>query len=217
MIMNLSLLLKSRTSRMASKLSLVLCAVLLGQGVSQAQITVTRNTAVNQAIADRTVASSTISIANAGIQTIDLVEASLSLSSVNSASPMVLGHYVATLTHGSASDLPITTVNLLSRSSSRASSLNGSYSFDTAFDGNWGSNTWSVVVGDEVKGGGTAQWNSWGISITGQAADSGVMDPGQGGKISATGTGTQAIGAAVSSTGSGANAVALEATAGKTL
>lgn len=61
------------------------------------------------------------------------------------------------------------------------------------------------------------QLSSWGLTITGTAASSGTMDPGQGGTIAAAAAGSQGIGATVRSTGSGANAVTLSTESGRTL
>jgi len=85
----------------------------------------------------------------------------------------------------------------------------------SALNGNW-SDTWSLLVAD-AQAGNRAKLNSWSLSITGTAANSGTLDVGAGGTISASGTGTETIGATVSSSGTGANAVSLAASNGQVL
>jgi autotransporter-associated beta strand protein len=127
---------------------------------------------------------------------------------------MVLGHYVSTLTHGSGSGAA--SAYLFNRPNSTASSLSGSYTFETEFNGEWGSNIWSALVADQVKGAGAATWNSWGLTITGTAASSGTMDLGPGGVLQAAAAGTTTVGAAVISS-AGASAISLATEAGKDL
>jgi len=189
-------------------LGLMLC--LLGALVApvQADIRVTISTNVNAAIPDRGQYVSTFTIANSGIQTINSVGLNLNLSTGGLSQQLY-----SSLTHGSASETE-RFVQVFSNPVSIASS----YTFGNQFDGPWlESNLWSLLVADQIKGGPTAQLNSWGLTIEGEAKTSGTMDPGRSGEVAMAGSGSRGIGAKVNSTGTGAEAVALKATDGQTM
>ena len=192
----------------------VIAVLGLTGSLGHAQISVTKTTAVNQVVADRTAVVSSISIGNPGISAIQSVTAQISLSSSDNSRPMVLGHYVSTLTHGTGNGA--TSDYLFNQPISSASSLNGTYTFESSFDGPWGSNTWSALVADQVKGAGAATWNNWGLTITGTAASSGTMDLGPGGVLTAAAAGTTTVGAAVVSS-AGGSAISLATDAGRDL
>ena len=99
-----------------------------------AQVTVTRTTSVGQAVPDKDKGYllSSISIQNPGISVIQSVTATVNLSSADNSRPMVLGHHVSTLTHGSGAGAA--SVYLFNRPNSTASSLNGTYTFDSEFE-----------------------------------------------------------------------------------
>ena len=191
-------------------LGLVLCLMgaLVAPGVATADIRVTISTNVNVAIPDRGQYVSTLTIANSGIQTINSVGLNLNLST--GGFPQQL---FSTLTHGSASEAE-RFVEVFSNPVSIASS----YTFGSQFDGAWlESNLWSLLVADQNKSGPTAQLNSWGLTIEGEAKTSGTMDPGRSGEVAMTGSGSRGLGARVNSVGTGADAVALKATNGQTM
>ena len=191
-------------------LGLVLCLLgaLVVPGVATADIRVTISTNVNAAIPDRGQYVSTLTIANSGIQTINSVGLNLNLSTSGFSQQLY-----SSLTHGSASEAE-RFVQVFSSPVSIASS----YTFGSQFDGAWlESNLWSLLVADQNKGGPTAQLNSWGLTIEGEAKSSGTMNPGRSGEVAMTGSGSKGIGAKISSTGSGAEAVALKAENGQTM
>ncbi len=189
---------------------LVLCLLgaLVVPGVATADIRVTISTNVNVAIPDRGQYVSTLTIANSGIQTINSVNLNLSLST--GGFPQQLS---SSLTHGSASEAE-RFVQVFSNPVSIASS----YTYGSQFDGPWiESNLWSLRVADQNNSGPTAQLNSWGLTIEGEAKTSGTMDPGRSGEVAMTGSGSRGLGARVNSVGTGADAVALKATNGQTM
>ena len=189
---------------------LVLCLLgaLIAVEDAKADIRVTVSTNVNVAIPDRGQYVSTFTIANSGIQTINSVGLNLSLST--GGFPQQL---YSSLTHGSASE-----TERMATVFSAPNSIGSSYTFNEQFDGAWlGSNLWSLLVADQNKGGPTAQLNSWGLTIEGEAKSSGTMDPGRSGEVAMTGSGSRGIGARVNSVGTGADAVSLKATDGQTM
>jgi hypothetical protein len=187
---------------------------------TQAQVTVQYATSPAATIPDRGQYVSTLTIANAGIAEITGVAANVVLTSPSGSNPMWLGDMQATLTHGTASEAErmASVFNYFSTDpNNSATSLSGNYSFATEFDGAWlASNKWSLLVADRAQGG-VGQLASWGLTITGTAAESGTMEPGQGGTISAAAAGSHGIGARVRSTGQGANAVTLNTESGRSL
>ena len=187
---------------------------------ARAQVTVQYATNPAATIPDRGQYVSTLTIANAGIATITGVSANVVLTSPSATNPMWLGDMFASLTHGTASESERTATlfNYFgSDPNNSATSLSASYDFATQFDGDWlASNKWSLLVADRAQGG-VGQVASWGLTITGTAASSGTMDPGQGGTLSAAAAGTQGIGAKVRSTGQGAYAVTLSTENGRGL
>ena len=188
--------------------------------ISRAQVTVQYATSPAATIPDRGQYVSTLTIANAGIAEITGVSANVVLTSPSATNPMWLGDMFASLTHGTASESERTATlfNYFgSDPNNSATSLSASYNFASQFDGAWlASNKWSLLMADRAQGG-VGQLASWGLTITGTAASSGTMDPGQGGTLSAAAAGTQGIGATVRSTGQGANAVTLSAENGRGL
>ncbi len=200
------------TEQMKGGRSLRALAALLALGwmgeLVQADVRVTMATNVNSAVSDRGQVVSTLTIANSGIATINSVSLNLNVST--GGLPQQL---FSTLTHGSASEQ-----ERMATVFSSPASLSASYEFASQFDGEWlGSNLWSLLVADQIKGGPTAQLASWGLTIDGTAASSGIMDPGAGGEISMTGSGARGIGARVNSGGNGASAVAFATASGQTL
>jgi autotransporter-associated beta strand protein len=77
------------------------------------------------------------------------------------------------------------------------------------------SGSWSLLVADAQQGG-QARLDRWGLEITGLAATNGIMDVGNGGRITISGSGLQNMGGA-ESTGTGTNGVALVSGANATL
>ena len=193
---------------------------LFSLATTQAQVTVQYAASPAATIPDRGQYVSTLTIANAGIAEITGVAANVNLTSPSGSNPMWLGDMQATLTHGTASEAErmASVFNYFSTDpNNSATSLSASYNFATEFDGDWlASNKWSLLVADRAAGG-VGQLASWGLTITGTAASSGTMDPGQGGTIAAAAAGSQGIGATVRSTGSGANAVTLSTESGRSL
>ena len=173
-----------------------------------ADVRVTMSTNVNSAIADRGQVVSTLTIANSGIQTINSVSLNLNVSS--GGFPQQL---FSTLTHGSASE-----AERMATVFEAPASISPTYTFQDQFDGAWlGSNLWSLLVADQIKGGPTAQLQSWGVMIEGTAASTGIMDPGLGGSVGMSGSGSRGIGARVNSAGNGANAVSFATETGQSL
>lgn len=195
-------------------------AVLASLVPAQAQVTVQYSTSPAATIPDRGQYVSALTIAHAGIAEITDVSLSLSLISPSASNPMWLGDMYASLTHGTASEgvRSATVFNYFSTNPNNSdTALNASYNFATQFDGAWlASNKWSLLVADRAQGG-VGQLGSWGLNITGTGASSGIMDPGQGGTVTAAALGTQTIGATVRSTGTGANAVTLVTDSGRAL
>ena len=198
--------------------TIVLLSVTLAS--ARAQVTVQYATSPAATIPDRGQYVSTLTIANAGIAEITGVSANMVLTSPSATNPMWLGDMFASLTHGTASESERTATLFTyfgSDPNNSATSLSASYDFASQFDGAWlASNKWSLLMADRAQGG-VGQLASWGLTITGTAASSGIMDPGQGGTLSAAAAGTQGIGATVRSTGQGANAVTLSAESGRGL
>jgi len=198
--------------------TIVLLSVTLAS--ARAQVTVQYATSPAATIPDRGQYVSTLTIANAGIAEITGVSANVVLTSPSATNPMWLGDMFASLTHGTASESERTATlfNYFgSDPNNSATSLSASYNFASQFDGAWlASNKWSLLMADRAQGG-VGQLASWGLTITGTAASSGTMDPGQGGILSAAAAGTQGIGATVRSTGQGANAVTLSTENGRGL
>jgi hypothetical protein len=198
--------------------TIVLLSVTLAS--ARAQVTVQYATSPAATIPDRGQYVSTLTIANAGIAEITGVSANVVLTSPSATNPMWLGDMFASLTHGTASESERTATlfNYFgSDPNNSATSLSASYNFASQFDGAWlASNKWSLLMADRAQGG-VGQLASWGLTITGTAASSGTMDPGQGGTLSAAAAGTQGIGATVRSTGQGANAVTLSTENGRAL
>jgi autotransporter-associated beta strand protein len=151
-----------------------------------AQVTVTRswNMGTNGVISDRGQYVSAIAVADAGLSSITAASATVNLSSVDNSRPMVLGHYVGTLTHGTASENE-RMAYLFNRPNSTASSLSATYNFSGDFDGEWlASNTWSLLVADQVKGAGAAKLDSWNLSVTGAAQAGATVALGNDGEVS---------------------------------
>lgn len=193
---------------------------LFSLATTQSQVTVQYAASPAATVPDRGQYVSTLTIANAGIAEITGVTANVNLTSPSATNPMWLGDMFASLTHGTASETErtATVFNYFSTDpNNSATSLSANYSFATEFDGAWlASNKWSLLVADRAAGG-VGQLASWGLTITGSAASSGTMEPGQGGTIAAAAAGTHGIGARVRSTGQGANAVTLSTENGRTL
>jgi hypothetical protein len=185
-----------------------------------AQVSVQYATNPAATIPDRGQYVSTLTIANAGIAEITGVSANVVLTSPSATNPMWLGDMFASLTHGTASESERTATvfdYFTSNPNNSATSLSASYDFPAQFDGDWlASNKWSLLVADRAQGG-VGQLASWGLTITGTAASEGVIDPGQGGTISAAAAGSHGIGAIARSTGAGANGITLNTASGRTL
>ncbi len=194
--------------------------VLAALAPAQAQVTVQYSATPAATIPDRGQYVSTLTIANAGIAQITGVNLNVNLTSPSASNPMWLGDMQATLTHGTASESErMTTVfdYFTLDANNSATSLSASYNFATQFDGAWlGSNKWSLLVADRVQGG-VGQLAHWGLTITGTAAESGTMEPGQGGTLSAAAAGTHGVGARVRSNGQGVHAVTLNTEHGRSL
>ena len=186
---------------------------------AKADVQIKTQLSPNATVPDRGQTVSTVTIANAGISTITGVTAEVVLNSPSAGNPMWLGDMFGSLTHGTALETARTTTLFNYPSTdpnNSATFLSASYS-TSALNGAWlPSNSWSLLVADREQGG-QGRLANWGLTITGTAASSGTMDPGQGGQVGMTGSGTQSIGATVLSTGTGANAISLAASSGQTL
>jgi hypothetical protein len=182
---------------------------------ANAQLIIERTVAVNQTIADREQYVSTIVWDNTGLSSISRVAVSLSFTNASATRPMILGHYLGTLTYGTASE-----EERMAQLFSPTNALSGfapNYTVESALDGpRLASDTWSVLVSDQVKGGGAAVWNSWKLTVEGAAATNGIFRPGANGRLAVSaGESTAQVGAAVEV--EGGSKVRAEAAAGRTL
>ena len=125
-----------------------------------AQLIIERTVEVNQTIADREQYVSTVVWANTGLSSISRVAVGLTFTNASATRPMVLGQYLGTLTYGTASE-----EERMAQLFSPTNALSGfapNYTVESALDGpRLASDTWSVLVSDQVKGGGAAVWSSW--------------------------------------------------------
>ena len=148
-----------------------------------AQLIIERTVAVNQTIADREQYVSTIVWADTGLSSISRVAVTLSFMNASATRPMIFSQFTGTLTHGTASESERMAV--LFSPTNALSGFSPTYTVESALDGEWlASNSWSLLVKDEVKGGGLAVWNSWTLTVEGDASSAGAtLRPGQDGKI----------------------------------
>jgi hypothetical protein len=196
----------------------LILAVLLGvfvAPVARAQLIIERTVAVNQTIADRGQYVSTIVWANTGLSSISRAAISFSFSSADVTRPMILGQFYGSLTYGTASE-----EERMAQLFSPTNALSGftpTYTVESALDGpRLASDTWSVLVADQVKGGGAAVWNSWKLTVEGAAATNGIFRPGANGRLAVSaGESTAQVGAALEL--EHGSSVAAKAGTGKTL
>ena len=209
---------KSGLPSLCSKKLILILAVLLGVFVApgaRAQLIIERTVAVNQTIADRGQYVSTIVWANTGLSSISRAAISFSFSSADVTRPMILGQFYGSLTYGTASE-----EERMAQLFSPTNALSGftpTYTVESALDGpRLASDTWSVLVADQVKGGGAAVWNSWKLTVEGAAATNGIFRPGANGRLAVSaGESTAQVGAALEL--EHGSSVAAEAGTGKTL
>ncbi|NCZ97335.1 hypothetical protein EBZ02_09375, partial [bacterium] len=175
---------------------LCLLGVFVAPG-ARAQLIIERTVAVNQTITDRGQYVSTIVWANTGLSSISRVAISFSFSSADVTRPMILGQFYGSLTYGTASE-----EERMAQLFSPTNALSGftpTYTVESALDGpRLASDTWSVLVSDQVKGGGAAVWNSWKLTVEGIAAESGIFRPGASGRLAVSASeSTAQVGAAL--------------------
>jgi autotransporter-associated beta strand protein len=153
-----------------------------------------RTVSVNEQVPDRGQLVSSIDWPIAIFDAITSVSVNLQLSSANASNPMWLGDLTSILTHGTASENE-RVATLFSRPGvtgqnpfgSSASSLNQSYTIESALDGALlDSNRWSLLVSDQRQGG-IARLDSWTIGVIGSAPQSGELAPGSGGSVQIAG------------------------------
>lgn len=145
---------------------------------------------------------------DSGLSSISGASATLVLSSPFSGNPMKLGDLSGMLYFG----LPAESYRQSALAS--FSSATQTFDFGSAFNGAWlASGLWELELTDS-RGGGIARLDRWVLSLTGEAATSGSVDPGAGGAISVVGTGTQTFGGVVNSSGTNNDAVYLGADSG---
>jgi len=184
-------------------------------GAAHAQLTVEKKITVDKNVPDNGVLRTGFTWSGSGLSAIDSVSVSLNVSSPFTSNPIDLSDLSGSIRHGLTGEVGARTGTLFSAGS--MNSMSQTFTQAVSLDGNWlASNYWRLDLADG-QGGGVAQLEDFNFSVTGTAANSGTLDVGAGGKIRASGEGTQEIGAAVSSSGVGANAVSLEADAGRTL
>jgi autotransporter-associated beta strand protein len=158
---------------------------------------------------------STIVWANTGLSSISRAAISFSFSSADVTRPMILGQFYGSLTYGTASE-----EERMAQLFSPTNALSGftpTYTVESALDGpRLASDSWSVLVSDQVKGGGAAVWNSWKLTVEGMAAESGIFRPGASGRVAVSASeSTAQVGAALEL--EHGSSVAAEAGTGKTL
>ena len=184
---------------------------------AHAQLIIERTMNVGASIPDRGQYVSTILWTDAGLSSIRRVSLDLALSSPGATNPMWLGDMVATLTHGTASETERTATvfdYFGGDPDNSATSLVGSYHFESQFDGSWlTSNRWSLLVADRAQGG-VGRLDSWKMTVEGAGITTGTFRPGANGRLAVgqeTNTGIVAAMTVLE------GAVAAEASAGKIL
>ena len=182
---------------------------------AKAQLIIERTVAVNQTIADRTQYVSTLVWENTGLSSISRVTVGLSFANTGGSLPTILSQYYASLTHGTASETE--RMATLFSPTSPLVSLAPTSTVESALDGAWlASNTWSLLVSDQIKGAGAVVWNSWKLTVEGAGAGSGIFRPGANGRLAVSaGESAANVGAAVEL--ESGSKVTAEAGAGKTL
>ena len=182
---------------------------------AKAQLIIERTVAVNQTIADRTQYVSTLVWENAGLSSISRVTVGLSFANAGGSLPTILSQYYASLTHGTASETE--RMATLFSPTNVLTGFTPNYTVESALDGEWlASNTWSLLVADQVKGAGSIVWSSWRLAVEGAAVNSGTFRPGPNGRLAVSaGESTANVGAAVEL--ENGSAVAAEAAANKIL
>jgi hypothetical protein len=150
-------------------LGLLLC--FLGAFVAPgayAQLIIERTVNVGVAIPDRGQYVSTILWDHGGLTSISRVSVDLTLSSPSVTNPMWLGDMFASLTHGTASETEraATVFDYFGGDpENSATSLVGSYHFETQFAGSWlASNRWSLLLADRAQGG-VGRLDSWKLTV----------------------------------------------------
>lgn len=185
--------------------------VLLWPVSGRAQIRVDKTVVANLTVPDNNSFWTDLVWADSGLVSISSASITLSLSSPFTSNPMKLGDLSATLYFGLPSE------------DYREFSLGGftsptqTFNMGAAFNGAWlASNFWEMEIRD-MRGGGIARLDRWTLSLTGEAANTGTIDPGAGGVISAAGEGSQTIQTTVQVAGSGEDAVKVQATSGQSI
>jgi autotransporter-associated beta strand protein len=184
-----------------------------------AQLIIERTVNVGVVIPDRGQYVSTILWDHGGLTSISRVSVDLTLSSPSVTNPMWLGDMFASLTHGTASETEraATVFDYFGGDpDNSATSLVGSYHFETQFDGSWlASNRWSLLLADRAQGG-VGRLDSWKLTVEGVGASSGIFRPGSSGRLAVShGQSSAAVGAAVDL--ESGSTVAAEAAANKIL
>ena len=210
---------KSGLPSLGFKRPILILAVILGAFFfspgAHAQLIVERTVIVGQAVADRGQYVSALVWTNAGLSSISQAMVSLWFTSADPTRPMILGQFYGSLTHGTASEEERTAA-LFSPTNPMGSSTPG-FIVENRLDGPWLiSNTWSLLVADQVKGGGSAVWNTWKLTVEGTVAAEGIFRPGANGRLAVSAAeSTAQMGATVEL--EGGSSVAAEAGTGKTL
>ena len=193
----------------------VMFLLVIGVAVGQAQITLERRLDVNKNVPEMGTLRTAFSWTNSGFQAVSSVALTLSMSSSTAENPISLGDFSATLRHGVGGSEGFRSASLFSMGG--LTNLTQTFIQPDNLDGSWlSSGYWNLALTDGQSGG-VGRLDAWTLAVTGTLVNSGTLDVGGGGVISATSAGTQEIGAVVSSSGSGANAVALEASSGRAL
>lgn len=197
--------------KMLRALALLCALAVLVPSASRAQITVQKTVAANLTVPDNNSLWTDLVWADSGLASISSASISLSLSSPFTSNPMKLDDLSATLYFG----LPNEAYREFSLSGFTAPTQ--TFNMGAAFNGAWlASNFWEMEVRD-TRGGGIARLDRWTLALTGEAANTGTIDPGAGGVISAAGEGAQTIQSTVQVAGSGDNAVKVQATSGQSI
>jgi autotransporter-associated beta strand protein len=188
---------------------LVALAGLTSEGAAQIQVQKTVHS--NLLLTDNTTTFTSLVWSDSGLASILSTSITLSLSSPFETNPLKLGDLSASLYFGFP-DPDFRQAALPSFTSTQQT-----FNLGAAFNGAWmAGDTWYLALTDNRQGG-VARLDRWTLSLTGELATSGTIDPGEGGVVSASGEGTQTVQAMLQTTGSGDDAVKVQATEGQSI
>jgi autotransporter-associated beta strand protein len=178
---------------------------------SAGQIQVQKTVHSNLIITDNTTTFTSLVWSDAGLSSILSASITLSLSSPFETNPLKLDDLSASLYFGFPDP------DLRQAALPAFTSTQQTFNLGSAFNGPWmAGDTWYLAVTDSRQGG-VARLDRWTLSLTGELATSGTIDPGEGGVVSASGEGTQTVQATLQTTGSGDDAVKVQATEGQAI